>query len=122
MRLGTLPRQFANRDAAVAYFSTFGEQLASVPGVKERGAVSALPFTSSVGWGSINVEGWTPEPGQELQVDQRGAPPKCFGTMKIPLMAGRCVNDSDLPQSAEPVVIVDNKFAQRFWPKGDAVD
>ena len=25
--------------------------------------VSALPFTSSVGWGSINVEGWTPQPG-----------------------------------------------------------
>src|SRR5262249_3423862 len=60
MRLGATARQFENRDAAVAYWSTFGEQLASVPGVKERGAVSALPFTSSVGWGTINVEGWTP--------------------------------------------------------------
>ena len=122
MRLGTLARQFDNRDAAVAYFATFGEQLASVPGVKERGAVSALPFTSSVGWGSINVEGWTPEPGQELQVDQRGATPKYFSTMRIPLIAGRYFNDSDLPQNAEPVVIIDNKFAQRFWPKGDAID
>lgn len=122
MRLGALGRQFENRDAAVAYFQTFGEQLASVPGVKERGAVSSLPFTSSVGWGSINVEGWTPEPGQELQVDQRGATSKYFSTMQIPLIAGRYFNDSDLPQNAEPVVIIDNKFAQRFWPKGDAID
>jgi predicted permease len=122
MRLGGSARQFENRDAAVAYFATFGDQLAHVPGVKERGAVSALPFTSSVGWGKINVEGWTPEPGQELQVDQRGATTKYFSTMQIPLVAGRVFSDADLPQNAEPVVIIDNKFAQRFWPQGDAVD
>jgi predicted permease len=121
MRLGVSARQFENRDAAVAYYATFGEQLASVPGVKERGAVSALPFTSSVGWGTINVEGWTPQPGQELQVDQRGVTPKYFSTMRIPLIAGRFFSDADLPQSADPVVIIDNKFAQRFWPGGDAI-
>jgi predicted permease len=121
MRLGLSGRRFENRDAAVAYYSTFGEQLASVPGVKERGAVSSLPFTSSVGWGTINVEGWTPEPGQELQVDQRGATTKYFSTMRIPLIAGRFFSDFDLSQNADPVVIIDNKFAQRFWPKGDAI-
>src|SRR4029077_6357341 len=92
------------------------------PGVKEGGAVSSLPFTSSVGWGQINVEGWTPEPGQELQVDQRGATTKYFSTMRIPLVAGRFFSDADMPQNAEQVVIIDNKFAQRFWPKGDAID
>ena len=122
MRLGASARQFENRDAAVAYSTVFGEQLASVPGVKERGAVSVLPFTSSVGWGQINVEGWTPEPGQELQVDQRGATTKYFSTMQIPLIAGRFFTDADMPQNAEPVVIIDNKFAQRFWPKGNAID
>jgi predicted permease len=121
MRLGATARQFANRDAAVAYYATFGDQLASVPGVKARGAVSALPFTSSVGWGTINVEGWTPQPGQELQVDQRGATPGYFSTMRIPLIAGRFFTDADLPQNSAPVAIIDNKFAQRFWPKGDAI-
>jgi putative ABC transport system permease protein len=121
MRLGATARQFENRDAAVAYYSNFGDQLASVPGVKERGAVSALPFTSSVGWGQISVEGWTPEPGQELQVDQRGASTKYFSTMKIPLIAGRFFTDADLPQNADPVVVIDNKFARRFWPNADAI-
>jgi predicted permease len=121
MRLGVSARQFDNRDAAVAYFAAFGEQLANVPGVKERGAVSALPFTSSVGWGTINVEGWTPEPGQELQVDRRSATTKYFSTMRIPLIAGRFFSDVDMPQNSDPVAIIDNKFAQRFWPKGDAV-
>jgi predicted permease len=121
MRLGASARQFENRDAAVAYYATFGDQLASVPGIKERGAVSTLPFTSSVGWGNIYVEGWTPEPGQELQVDQRSVTTRYFSTMRIPLISGRYFTDADLPQNADPVVIIDNKFAQRFWPRGNAI-
>jgi predicted permease len=121
MRLGATARRFEKRDAAVAYYATFAEQLDHVPGVISRGAVSALPFTSSVGWGAIHVEGWTPEPGQELQVDQRGATAKYFSTMRIPLVAGRFFDNTDLPQNANPVVIIDNKFAQRFWPHGNAI-
>jgi predicted permease len=41
--------------------------------------------------------------------------------MRIPLIAGRVFTDLDLPQTAEPVAIVDEKFARRFWPNGDAV-
>jgi predicted permease len=121
MRVGPSARQFQNRDEAVAFYRPFNDALAAVPGVTMRGSVSSLPFTSAVGWGSINVEGWTPEPGQELQVDQRGATPDYFRTMRIPLLKGRAFTDADLPQTAEPVAIVDQKFADRFWPNGDAV-
>ena len=103
------------------YFRPIGDALAAVPGVTSRGAVSSLPFTSSVGWGSINVEGWTPQPGQELQVDQRGATTDYFKTMRIPLVHGPVLRRPDLPTNAEQVVIIDEKFAQRFWPNGDAI-
>ena len=89
MRLGASGRQFPNPEARVEYFRQFADRLAAVPGVQVRGAVTALPFTSSVGWGSINVEGWTPQPGQELQVDQRAVTPDYFRTMEIPLRQGR---------------------------------
>jgi predicted permease len=121
MRVGPSARQFANRDASLEFYRAAGEALASVPGVALRGAVTALPFTSSVGWGGINVEGWIPQPGQELQVDRRGATPDYFKTMKIPLKQGRFFTDADWQTTAQPVAIVDEKFAQRFWPAGDAV-
>ncbi|HUL71924.1 MAG TPA: ABC transporter permease [Vicinamibacterales bacterium] len=121
MRLGASARQFQNRDAALGFYRPFNEALAVVPGVVARGAVTSLPFTSSVGWGGINVEGWTPAPGQELQVDQRGATTDYFRAMKIPVIQGRVFSDADLPQNAEPVCVIDEKFAQRFWPNGDAV-
>ena len=121
MRLGPSGRQFANRDAALEAFRQFNDRITSVPGVKVRGAVSSLPFTSAVGWGSMNVEGFTPQPGQELQVDQRAATPNYFRTMEIPLVKGRFFEDADSATTAQPVVIIDEKFAQRFWPNEDPI-
>jgi predicted permease len=118
MRLGGTAQQLPNRDVAIPYYRPITEALAAVPGVQSLGFVTALPFTSSVGWGSINVEGWTPQPGQELQVDIRNATTGYFRTMAIPLKQGRFFEDSDLPMQAAQVGIVDQKFADRFWPEG----
>ena len=95
-------------------------RIARLPGVTSEGAVSALPLTGMVGWGGIKVEGYNPPPGQELQVDQRDASTNYFGTMQIPLISGRFFSDQDNSDSAQ-VAIIDQKFAQRFWPHGDAV-
>jgi predicted permease len=95
-------------------------RIAHLPGVMHEGAVSALPLTGMVGWGGIKVEGYNPPPGQELQVDQRDASTDYFRTMQIPLISGRFFSDQDNHDSG-PVAIIDQKFAQRFWPHGDAV-
>jgi putative ABC transport system permease protein len=121
LRLGASGRTFDKPEATFEFRRQIGESIARVPGVMVRGAVGVLPFTTGVGWGSINVEGWTPQPGQELQVDQRGATPEYFRTMQIPLIKGRYFTDADTVPNAQPVVIVDEKFAQRFWPAGDAI-
>ncbi len=118
MRIGGTARPLPGRDVAIPYYRPITDALAAVPGVQASGFVTALPFTSSVGWGSINVEGWTPQPGQELQVDQRNATLDYFRTMNIPLKQGRFFDDSDLPANAAQVAIVDQKFADRFWPEG----
>jgi predicted permease len=121
MRIGSSGRIFDKREEAIEYFRTVNERLAAVPGVTSRGAVSSLPFTSSVGWGSINVEGWTPQPGQELQVDIRGATPDYFRTMEIPLVKGRFFTAFDAMPNAAQVAIIDDKFARRFWPNEDPI-
>ena len=59
MRVGAGGPQFTNRDASIEFYRQLGERIAAVPGVKIRGAVSSLPFTSAVGWGGINVEDFT---------------------------------------------------------------
>ena len=66
------------------------------------------------------MEVYNPPPGQELQADQRNASTNYFWTMQIPLISGWFFSDQDNPDSAR-VAIIDQKFAQRFWPHGDAV-
>src|SRR5262249_54315222 len=121
MRLGASGRRIEDPPARVEVFRHFGEKVAGVAGLEVRGPVTSLPFTSAVGWGSINVEGFTPQPGQELQVDQRGATADYFKTMEILLLKGRVFTDFDAMPNAQPVAIVDDKFAQRFWPREDPI-
>jgi predicted permease len=109
------------QDKALAIFYREAEaRIAHLPGVVAEGAVSALPLTGSVGWGGIHVEGYTPPPGQELQVDQRTASTDYFRAMQIPLVAGRFFSERDTVDMPL-VAIIDKNFAQRFWPHNDAI-
>ncbi|HYL62875.1 MAG TPA: ABC transporter permease [Candidatus Methylomirabilis sp.] len=104
----------------VNFYKEIEGRIAHLPGVMAEGVVSVLPLTSSVGWGGINVEGYAPPPGQELQVDLRGASTDYFRTMEIPLKKGRFFNEDDTADKPQ-VVIIDEKFAQRFWPDSDPI-
>ena len=90
------------------------------PESRREGLVSALPLTGAVGWGGINVEGYTPPPGQELQVDLRVASTDYFRAMEIPLLKGRYFSDHDT-SDGQQVAIIDEKFAQRFWPHDNPI-
>ena len=102
------------------FYQEIESRIARLPGVKAEGVVSVLPLTGSVGWGGINVEGYAPPPGQELQVDIRNASSDYFRAMEIPLVKGRYFSEHDTLDTQQ-VVIVEEKFAQRFWPHGDAI-
>jgi predicted permease len=105
----------------IEFFQDLAERVRNLPGVTGQGAVSSLPLTPSAGWGGMIVEGYVAPANQpELQVDKRAVTPDYFRTMQIPLISGRSFFASDTYKS-QPVVLVDQKMAERFWPYGDAV-
>ncbi len=105
----------------IQLYQDLTQRLSNLPGITEQGAVSSLPLTPAVGWGGMAIEGYVPPANQpELQVDQRATTPDYFRAMAIPLIAGRFFSSSDTDKS-QPVVLVDQKMAERFWPQGDAV-
>jgi predicted permease len=121
MRVSANGPKYRDQKAAAQFYREMGDNIMRLPGVKSQGGVSALPFTPSVGWGSIEVEGYTKSASQpELQVDIRSATPQYFRTMEIPLIEGRFFDAHDTPDG-QPAAIIDQKMAQRFWPSGGAV-
>jgi predicted permease len=111
--------KFQERKPRAAFFREVERRISALPGVVAQGQIDPLPMTGGVGWGSINVEGFTPTPGQELQVDLRNASADYFSSMRIPLVAGRFFDEHD-NVDAPNVMLVDERFAKRFWPNGEA--
>jgi predicted permease len=109
-----------NDKPIVNFYKEIESRVARLPGVVAEGVVSGLPLTGEVGWGQINVEGYAPPPGQELQADIRAASTDYFRTMEIPLRKGRFFTEDDNADKPQ-VVIIDEKFAQRFWPDSDPI-
>src|ERR1039457_3998101 len=61
--------KYPDGKAVVEFYREIGDRIRRLPGVTAQGQVGVLPLTGEVSWGGINVEGYTPQPGQELQVD-----------------------------------------------------
>lgn len=120
MQIAANDPKYRDEKALINFYREIEERVSSLPGIKSEGMVSALPLTGTVGWGKIQVEGYTPPPGRELQVDTRTASADYFRTMGIPLIKGRFFSEHDTTEMP-PVVIIDEKFAQRFWPNDNPI-
>jgi predicted permease len=120
MQVAATGPKYRQDKAVVQFYREIGDRISHLPGVTAQGQASVLPLTGAVGWGGINVEGYTPTPGQELQVDLRLASTDYFRAMKIPLLKGRYFDGHDTGDS-QRVAIIDEQFAQRFWPRDSPI-
>ncbi len=94
-------------------------RIESVPGVIAAANVPFLPLEGGFGLG-FNIVGRPLAPGER---GTGGAgwmyvSPSYFKALKIPLRRGRLFNDRDTGASPS-VVIINEAFAKKYWPKGD---
>ena len=109
-------------DAALRTFAERAVQrLRSLPGIDAAGATSILPFSDDNSSTVIIPEGYQMAKGESLvSPNQLRATPGYFESMNIPLRRGRFFNASDTTES-QPVVVIDERLARRFWPHGDPI-
>jgi len=95
-------------------------KLSALPGV-EQVAISSQPPLMT-GWQTSFVpEGMTePEPGKFPSMEMNVVTPGYFKTMKTPLLRGRSFEAGDT-KDVPPVIIVDQMFADRYFPGQDAI-
>ncbi len=97
------------------------ERLGSVPGVQAVGFSSQIPLNLSSSQIGVQPEGYTPPAGSiNPYIDYCTVDSGYFDAMGVRILRGRGFRESD-NVSAPPVMIVNETFAQRFWPGQDPI-
>ena len=81
---------------------------------------SILPFGGGRGANGVEIEGHPAAPGSMQIADQRHVTPDYFRAMAIPVVRGRVFTAAD-DARGEPVTVINQTMAARFWPDADPV-
>jgi putative ABC transport system permease protein len=95
--------------------------LRAVPGAQAVGGISMLPLSGDRTDRLLTVEGERDDPAGERRSEEfRAVTPGSFETLRIPLLQGRHIEEADRA-GAPPVVVINESFARKYFPRGDAL-
>ncbi len=90
------------------------QKLAGAPGFEAASYAIEIPLLQG-GDEAVEVEGYTPRPGESLVIARNNVGPDYFRVMRIPLLAGRDFAERDDRQAQRAVAIVNQAFARRYF-------
>jgi putative ABC transport system permease protein len=117
-----LPRSvYRSEPQTTAFNQQLLERVKALPGVESTGTINHTPLS---GFGIIvftGIEGQPPpDREKDLPLGVGAVSPDYFRTLQIPLISGRYYDDRDRAD-APKVAIVNQAFAQRYFPAGDVL-
>src|SRR5215813_13162561 len=118
----SLPKmQYPDDSSIVRFNNEVQRRIAALPGVQAAGFSTILPLAGTNSDWSFAIEGLssnnnTPSPDEE----KRQVSADYFRAIEAPLIKGRFFSDAD-KADAPLVIIVNQTFAKKFWPKEDAL-
>ena len=111
----------ADEDRFMSFFDRALARLSELPGVTAAGAANMIPLDGNGTDRLIEVEGYVPRDQSDMpDAQNRQTTPGWFAAMGIPLVRGRLIERSDDNKAAR-VLVVNETFAKRFFPNGDAI-
>jgi putative ABC transport system permease protein len=116
IRLSLPKAQYSKPEMVTAFYEQLSTKIEILPGVQSVSATSALPLSGSNLRVPFTILGRPPLSLSERPITQyRMIGPDYFRTMDIPMRSGRDFTDRDKLQT-QPVAIINNSFARRYWP------
>ena len=111
-----------DQEAGRVFMSQYLERLRRLPEVASAGMTGNIHLnTTSTSTTDLNVDGVEPPQGRVgWAVDETEVEPGFFEAAGIPILRGRNFDDRDLSDGVQ-VAIVNEAFAERFWPAEEAV-
>jgi predicted permease len=111
-----------NETQARDFFQTLLPRVRALPGIDAASLAISVPMDYSLGLAKeLKIEGYQPPKGQsEPAVGYNAVSPQYFETMRIPLLRGRSVLDSDT-QTSTHVAVINEVMAEKYWHGEDPI-
>lgn len=112
------------KDRVLTFHRQLLERASALPGVQAAGLTSFVPMGIAGGGSghSVTIEGYVPRAGENPKQDVTTdvISPGFLKTLGIALAAGREFTAQD-SETATPVAIINDTFAQKYWPGQSAL-
>jgi len=104
-----------------AFYKNLLDRVRALPGVEAATAANSVPMGYFGNFDTLEVDGYTPPPGQPAPVLAYNAVlTEYLRTLKIPLLRGRTIEERDV-DSSPFVAVVNETMVKRFWPNQDPI-
>jgi putative ABC transport system permease protein len=114
-RIGLPEVAYPKNENVIAFFDQFLPRLRALPGVESASAILPLPLSGSNMTTSFDIEEHSLPEGQRPAAPVRIIGTDYFAAMGIPVRQGRVFDERDRFDSP-PVVIVNERFAAKYFP------
>ena len=109
-----------DRPKTEQFYKTLRERLQAVPRVEAVGFAESLPLGLDNSDTNVDIPGYTPAEGENMSINYASATPGYFDAIGTKIEQGRDFTERD-DSSAARVMIVNQRFVDRFWPGQDGV-
>jgi putative ABC transport system permease protein len=106
---------YRGSESVVAFFDKLLAGIRTIPGVASASAIMPLPLSGSSIVLAFDIEEHPMPKGQQPESPTRMIDRDYFKTMGIPVLHGRGFEETD-SLTSRPVVIVNERFAEKFFP------
>ena len=110
------PNRYAEAQSQVQFYRQLLDRVRALPGVQSAGVTSYLPLGGGIRFVYFCPEGTACQGmGRDPLVAQRQVSDGYFAAVRTPLLQGRVIDSRDT-SAAQPVVVVNQTLAERYWP------
>ena len=103
-----------NREQTRAFYQELIERVSHVPGVNGTTLSVIVPLTGGGQRRNVEVDGYQPQPNEDMELNTNVVGPDYFRTVDIPILRGRAFGPED--RTGGPgVAIVNEEFARRYF-------
>ena len=112
---------YQESDRASDFYRRLVDQVESLPGVQAASFGTVQPLSGSAGNDPFAIEGRQLDPANLTSAGWQLVGPNYLKTLGIPIVKGRDLMPEDVQPGANPVAVINEKMAKRYWPNEDPI-